>query len=362
MNFGSILQLIAILAFGVGILGVAFAFTLASQGRSARGGVLLAVVGFIGGILLFVVSSGILIVEPARAAVIINVLTGDLEDPARAPGTSIIIPGLQEFVIYPTDQQEYTMSGISDEGQQAGDDAVEALTIDGQEVRLDITVLYRIAREDVNQVHLNWQSRYENAFIRPTVRAIARDVVSQFEAEAIYGVDREALGGRIQERVASRMAEEGLTLTSLLVRQIDFNDAFAESIEEKQIAEQQLQRARTDAERARTEASGRADAVEEEARGDANARLIEAAAEAEALRVISEQIAANPNLIQYLYVSNLSDNVSFALLPSDSPFIFNVDDFTQLGDDFQTPDVPDVTLPEFGDSQEVLPETESAGD
>ncbi len=351
MNFGSILQLIAILAFGVGILGVAFSFTLASQGRSARGGVLLSVIGFIAGIVMFIISAGILIVEPARAAVIINVLTGELEEPARAPGTSIIIPGLQEFIIYPTDQQEYTMSGISSEGRQAGDDAVEALTIDGQEIRLDITVLYRVAREDVNQVHLNWQNRYENGFIRPTVRAIARDVVSQFEAEAIYGVDREALGGAIQERVGARMEEEGITLTSLLVRQIDFNDAFAQSIEQKQIAEQDLQRARTEAERDRTVASGLADAAEEEARGRANARLIEAAAEAEALRVISDQIAANPNLIQYLYVSNLSDNVSFALLPSDSPFIFNVDDFTQLGEDFEAPAVTETNLPNFGDTE-----------
>lgn len=341
MNFGSILQVVAILAFGVGILGVAFTFTLASQGRSARGGVLLALVGFVGGIVLFIVSSGILIVPPARAAVIVNVLSGELEDPARAPGTSIIIPGLQEFIIYPTDQQEYTMSGITTEGRIQGNDAVEALTVDGQEVRLDITVLYRVERQNVNQIHLNWQSRYESDFIRPTVRAVARDVVSQFQAEAIYGLEREALGGRISELVAERMAEQGLTLTSLLVRQIDFNDDFAQSIEEKQIEEQKLQRARTEAERVQTEASGRADAAEQEARGRANARLIEAQAEAEALRVISDQIAANPNLIQYLYVANLSDNVSFALLPSDSPFIFNVDDFADLGADFQAPQ-PDL--------------------
>ncbi len=341
MNFGSILQVVAILAFGVGILGVAFTFTLASQGRSARGGVLLALVGFVGGIVLFIVSSGILIVPPARAAVIVNVLSGELEDPARAPGTSIIIPGLQEFIIYPTDQQEYTMSGITTEGRIQGNDAVEALTVDGQEIRLDITVLYRIDREDVNFIHLNWQSRYESDFIRPTVRAVARDVVSQFEAEAIYGLEREALGGRISELVGERIAEQGLTLTSLLVRQIDFNDAFAQSIEEKQIEDQKLQRARTEAERVQTEASGRADAAEQEARGRANARLIEAQAEAEALRVISDQIAANPNLIQYLYVANLSDNVSFALLPSDSPFIFNVDDFADLGADFEAPQ-PDL--------------------
>ena len=339
MNFGGLLGIVAVLAFGVGILGVAFAFTLASQGRSARGGMLLALVGFAGGVVLFIVSSGILIVQPARAAVIVNVLSGELEVPARAPGTSIIIPGLQEYIIYQTDQREYTMSGISSEGRLQGNDAVEALTVDGQEIRLDITVLYRIEREDVNQIHLNWQNRYESDFIRPTVRAVARDVVSQFEAEAIYGLEREALGGRISELVGQRMSEEGLTLTSLLVRQIDFNDAFANSIEEKQIEEQKLQRARTEAERVQTEAGGRADAAEQEARGRANARLIEAAAEAEALRVISDQIAANPNLIQYLYVANLSDNVSFALLPSNAPFIFNVDDFTELGAEFEAPEV-----------------------
>ena len=167
MNFGGLLGIIAVLAFGVGILGVAFAFTLASQGRSARGGMLLALVGFAGGVVLFIVSSGILIVQPARAAVIVNVLSGELEDPARAPGTSIIIPGLQEYIIYQTDQREYTMSGISSEGRLQGNDAVEALTVDGQEIRLDITVLYRIERGDVNQIHLNWQNRYESDFIRP---------------------------------------------------------------------------------------------------------------------------------------------------------------------------------------------------
>ncbi|MDE2749068.1 MAG: prohibitin family protein [Chloroflexota bacterium] len=338
MNFGGLLGIVAVLAFGVGILGVAFAFTLASQGRSSRGGVLLALFGFAAGVVLFVVSSGILIVQPARAAVIVNVLTGELEQPARAPGTSIIIPGLQEYIIYPTDQREYTMSGISSEGRLQGNDAVEALTADGQEVKLDITVLYRIDRADVNQIHLNWQNRFEADFIRPTVRAEARDVVSKFEAESIYGEGREAMGTDIFNAVEEHMKDEGLTLTSLLVRQIDFTDAFANSIEEKQIEDQKLQRARTEAERVQTEAGGRADALEQEARGRANARLIEAQAEAEALRVISDQIAANPNLIQYLYVANLSDNVSFALLPSDSPFIFSVDDFTQLGDDFQAPE------------------------
>ena len=348
MNFGGILQIIAFLAIGIGVLGVAFAFTLASQGRSARGGVLLAVVGFIAGILLFVISSGILIIQPAHAAVVVNVLSGQLEEPARGPGTSIIVPGIHEYIIYPTDQKEYTMSGVSNEGRQEGNDAVIALTIDGQQIQLDITVFYRVDRNDVNTVHLNWQSRYENDFIRPTVRSTTRDIVSQFEAEAIYGADRQALGGQIEIQVREDLNIQGITLTTLLINQIVFSPEFAEAIENKQIAEQNLQRSRTQAETDRTQAGGQADAAEESARGRANARLIEAAAEAEALRVISDQIAANPNLIQYLYVANLSDNVTFALLPSNSPFIFNVDDFTTLGDDFAAPEVSAPELSEFG--------------
>ena len=136
-------------------------------------------------------------------------------------------------------------------------------------------------------------------------------------------------------------------MTSLLVRQIEFNQSFALSIEEKQIEEQKRLRAETEAVRVQTEARGRADAGRRRSSRSRQCPLIEAQAEAEALRVISDQIAANPNLIQYLYVANLSDNVTFALLPSDSPFIFNVDDFANLGADFQAPEAT-VRLTEAG--------------
>src|SRR5690348_12863055 len=40
--------------------------------------------------------------------------------------------------------QNYTMSGVHDEGQRAGDDAIRVLTADGLEVTIDLTVLYRL--------------------------------------------------------------------------------------------------------------------------------------------------------------------------------------------------------------------------
>jgi hypothetical protein len=56
---------------------------------------------------------------------------------------------------------------------------------------------------------------------------------------------------------------------------------------------------------------------------------------------VSEQIAANPLLVQYQYIQNLSDNVSLMMVPSTSPFLFNLSDLmAQANTDFTAPPVP----------------------
>src|SRR5450432_558994 len=40
--------------------------------------------------------------------------------------------------------QNYTMSGVHDEGTKTGDDAIRVLTSDGLEVTIDLTVLYKL--------------------------------------------------------------------------------------------------------------------------------------------------------------------------------------------------------------------------
>ena len=47
--------------------------------------------------------------------------------------------------------QNYTMSGIHDEGAKSGDDAIRVLTADGLEVTIDLTVLYKLLPSPLNQ-------------------------------------------------------------------------------------------------------------------------------------------------------------------------------------------------------------------
>jgi prohibitin 1 len=341
-GLSSILSIFALAGFVLFIAGAGLAVVAASQGRPARGGVILAVLGLIIGLLFSVVGQGIIIVDPTQVAVVVNSLTGQVEEPKRA-GLHIVVPITQRVAI-----TEYTMSNTYDAGGRVSDVPVEARTSDGQTVLIDVTVIFRIAPDQADDLYLSWNENYLDGFVRPTSRSIIREVVSAYSAEQIYGEARVQLGDDIEQAISARFTEEHLELTDLLVRGITFSPDFTEAIEQKVVAEQNLERARTEAQRVQTEAGGQAQAQIARAEGEAQSRTIRAAAEAEALRLISEQIAANPSLIQYQYVQTLSDNVELILIPSNSPFVFDLESLAAAGASggFSAPTVPNIITPE----------------
>ncbi len=349
MGVGSILGGIGLLGFVLFIAGAALAVVASSQGRPARNGVLLAVAGLVIGILFSIIGQGILIVQPTEVAVVINTLTGQFENPRNA-GTSVVIPIVDTYYIYPISQQQYTMSGTPGEGAQEGNDAVAAITVDGQNVSLDITVLYSVNPAKVNELHQRWQTGYQDNFVRPTVRGLVRDIVSGYKAEDIFGAKRTEMQSAMETETAQRFDAEGLTLTSLLVRDIVFSDQFRQAIENKQAADQQAQQAalvviqrQHEADQARAVAAGQRDAEIAQAQGDAQATILKAQAQAQALELVSQQIAANPSLIQYLYVTNLSSHINLALVPSNSPFLFDFNSLATPNANFTPPQVPEST-------------------
>ena len=68
-------------------------------------------------------------------------------------------------------------------------------------------------------------------------------------------------------------------------------------------------------------------------------------------------------MIQYLYVQNLSDNVGIALVPSNSPFLFDMASLPEAIENFEAPEssADASTLDPSGIEVEIpdLPETEA---
>ncbi|MEQ8672508.1 MAG: prohibitin family protein [Aggregatilineales bacterium] len=178
----------------------------------------------------------LVVINYNEVGVVFNMLSGELGDPL-GPGTYVINPFTQEVTVYFIGQQEYTMRHTEGDPQPHGD-SISTRSSDGQEIYVDVSVLYSIDPANVNIVHERLQNRYAENFIRPTLRGVMRETVATFTAEQLYGEARATLEADAQERVAELMEEQGFILVDLLVRDIIFTAEFAQSMESTLIAEQ----------------------------------------------------------------------------------------------------------------------------
>ncbi|MEZ4619041.1 MAG: SPFH domain-containing protein [Caldilineaceae bacterium] len=99
----------------------------------------------LGAFAVSLLSLAIVFVEPQQVGVVISVPSagGIRPQPLRA-GLHLIFPLLEHEIRYPIYWQTYTMSSKVDEGEKLGDDSIRARTRDGQEVHLDVSVIFRI--------------------------------------------------------------------------------------------------------------------------------------------------------------------------------------------------------------------------
>ena len=341
MNVASVVNTLASVAWLLVVGSVIFAGYTVTRGGSARSMVGLVVGAIVLAILLSVASAGLVFVQPTERGVVVSALqpTG-IRAEALQPGLRWIIPFFETVVPYPLSKQTYTMASSSGEGALAGDDSVSARTSDGQEVRIDSSVIFSLDPTRTVEVHIDWQNRYITDLVRPESRGIIRDSAAKIRVDEIYSTQREQFTQEIEDALRISLVENGLLLDTFVLRNITFTQEYAFSIEQKQIAEQEAFRAefvvaqrKQEADQRRVEASGIADAnvIESQGRADSNvieaqgratANLIEAEVQAQALELIGASLETSEELLQYYYVQNLSDNVNVMLVPANSPFLF----------------------------------------
>lgn len=162
--------------------------------------------------------------------------------------------------------QNYTMSGVKDEGDKTGDDAIRVLTSDGLEVIIDLTVLYHVQAGEAPRLVRQTGYDFKDKIVRPVTRTKIRDNSVYYTAIDLYSIKRDEFQTRIYKTIEDNFKRRGLELEQLLVRNITLPNRVKAAIEEKINAEQEaqkmlfvLQKERQEAERKRVEAQGIAD-------------------------------------------------------------------------------------------------------
>ena len=267
------------------------------------------VIALIAFVLLIFIFKIYIIVEPGERAVIFNKYTGNMRV-TPSEGFFLLVPMIEEPTVYDVKVKTYTMSAVSFEGEIRGDDALQALTADGQNVYLDISIRYHPDMKRLVNLHKEIGVDYANKVIRPQVRSVVRLVVSAFPVIDVYSAQRMKIQGEVEKQLASALLRNYITLDEVLLRNVRFTDEFQKAIENKQIAQQEAQRMKYVLERQEQEKKR---------------KIIEAEGEAESLRLKGRALAENPALIQYEYVKLLSPNIQAII--TDQNTIFNFSEF-----------------------------------
>jgi len=192
-------------------------------------------------------------------------LFGKVQSSVLGSGLHFINP-LVDVIKLDTKTQNYTMSGVQDEGHKTGDDAIRVLSADGLEVTIDLSVLYRVIPNDAPRLLTETGENYEDKIVRPITRTRIRDNAVYYDAVALFSGKRDEFQQRIFKTIEVDFSKRGLLLENLLVRNITLPQSVKTTIEQKINAEQDaqkmqfvLQKEKQEAERKRVEAQGIAD-------------------------------------------------------------------------------------------------------
>jgi regulator of protease activity HflC (stomatin/prohibitin superfamily) len=193
-----------------------------------------------------------------------------------------------------------------------------AFTMDNQQVNdLHLRATYRFhsgrVADIINDVGT---ANVADTYFAVNLQRIAKVVIGQYDAETLVQA-RGEIQQKIEEDMAPWLLEKGVILTAFSIENINFEAAFLDAVESKNIAAQRALEAQNRTAERQHEATQRVIA----AQAEADSVLVKATAEAEAIALIQEQIAQNRAYIDYLKIINWNGILPQVIGDGVNPFV-----------------------------------------
>jgi prohibitin 1 len=134
---------------------------------------------------------------------------------------------------------------------------------EGLVMNLDTSLIYHLNPDKAAEVFQKIGPDYLTVLVEPNLRAAIREATASHTANALYTGEREMVAKQIYEQLTHIVGDRGITVESVLLRDIQLPVTLKASIESKQQAEQEalamnfrLQKETQEAQRKRIEAAG----------------------------------------------------------------------------------------------------------
>jgi regulator of protease activity HflC (stomatin/prohibitin superfamily) len=248
-------------------------------------------------VFLFFIGNFFVIIDAGQTGV--QTLFGKVRDEEFSSGFHLKNP-LVKITKMNIRTQEYTMSIATAEGKRVGNDSIAALTKEGLQVDLDITVLYNLIEDKAPDVYRDVGLDYEEVIIRPQIRSTIREVIAQYDAKDIYSEKRQEATLKILDNLQRKLEPRGIEVEDVLLRNVQLPQNLANSIQEKLQAEQDAQKY---------------DFILEREGKEAERKRVEAEGQRDAQQIINQSLT--PRYLQYLYIQSLKDREGTIYIPTD---------------------------------------------
>ena len=170
-----------------------------------------------------------------------------VEDRIYAPGaTYFFMPFINDWNVFDTKLQNLEMTYSQVRGDRKSRDDLVLKTIDGNDISLDVIIAYRI---DVNKAPhiLQFVARDDvtlrDKIVRTVARSKPRDIFGELKTEAFYVADaREAQSIKAKEALQEILGPMGVVVEKVLTNDYRFNPEYQKAIEDKKVADQQVEK------------------------------------------------------------------------------------------------------------------------
>lgn len=127
------------------------------------------------------------------------------------------------------------------------------VTKDLQDVNATLALNYSIDKETALKLYKEVGTNYKDNIINPVLHESFKAGSAQYTAESLI-TNRSEAKEKILEVVKERLQKYGIVIADLNITNLQFSEAFNAAIEEKAVAQQQVEKAKQDLERAKIEA------------------------------------------------------------------------------------------------------------